>query len=206
MRTSPGPASKVHIIDDDAALRDSLVLLLQANGISSAEYESAENFLERLDDAQQGCVLLDVNMPGISGIELLSILKQRGFSLPCIVMTGSGQVPIAVKAMKAGAVDFIEKPFEHDILIQSIRHLMDEQDLKRGTDDEVSEKLARLTPRERDVMMGVAHGKQNKVIASELGISPRTVEIHRARVMAKLEAAGVADIVKFSLAAGLQKT
>jgi two-component system, LuxR family, response regulator FixJ len=204
MHNSPARASRVHIVDDDTALRDSLVLLFQANGISSIEYDSAESFLENLDAAGQGCVLIDVNMPGISGIELLSILRDRGFALPCIVMTGSGQVPVAVRAMKAGAVDFIEKPFEHDILIESIRHLMGEQDLKRGADDETSEKLARLTPRERDVMLGVARGKQNKVIAIELGISPRTVEIHRARVMAKLEAAGVADIVKFSLAAGLQ--
>ncbi len=201
MKNNPIAGSSVHIVDDDAALRDSLVMLFNAHGISTREHESAEKFLTVIDIAERGCALIDVNMPGMSGIELLAVLKAKGSLLSCIVMTGSGQVPIAVKAMKAGAVDFVEKPFEQDVLIESVKHF-----LENTVDEGVNEKLARLTPRERDVMIGIANGKQNKVIALDLGISPRTVEIHRAHVLAKLEAEGVADVVKFSLAAGLSVT
>ncbi len=192
----------VHIIDDDAALRDSLCMLFQASNFLPLEYRDGKSFLEHLPSLDQGCVLIDVNMPGISGIEVLAAIKAAGSTLPCIIMTGFGEVSLAVRAMKAGAVDFIEKPFESDILIEAVQNALNQ--LKTTNADNSSDhRLSRLTPRELDVMAGIARGHQNKVIAHQLGISPRTVEIHRARVMTKLEAPSVADIVKIALQSGL---
>ena len=195
-------ADTVHVVDDDLALRDSLSVLLGAHGFQVSTYENAEQFLKKLVQEASGCVLIDVNMPGMSGIDLLAELRGRGILLPCIVMTGAGQVSLAVKAMKTGAADFLEKPFETDILLESLRQAL-QRPVQPKRQEEVSEKLGRLTPREREVMLGMANGQQNKVIANTLGISPRTVEIHRARVMTKLEANSVADIVRFALALGV---
>jgi two-component system, LuxR family, response regulator FixJ len=189
----------VHVVDDDPALRDSLSILLQAHGFNVSTFESAEHFLGGKIPQENGCVLIDVNMPGMSGIDLLAEFRRRGFQLPCIVMTGAGQVQLAVKAMKAGAVDFLEKPFDVDILIESLREALQRPAQPKGQ-KAASEKLSRLTPREREVMMGMAGGQQNKAIANSLGISPRTVEIHRARVMTKLEANSLAEVVKLALA------
>jgi two-component system response regulator FixJ len=189
----------IHIIDDDAALRDSLAILFQAHNMASLQYENGEKFLSCLPAIKSGCALIDVNMPGLSGLEVLSTVMASPHPIPCIVMTGLGEVSVAVKAMKAGALDFIEKPCDGDMLIESIHHAMAALP-QAAFDGHAAEKLARLTPREHDVMQGVARGKQNKVIAQELGISPRTVEIHRARLMTKLEAGSAADIVRFALA------
>jgi two-component system, LuxR family, response regulator FixJ len=190
----------VHVVDDDAALRDSLSVLFAARGITVIAYNGAEAFLLALPNIRHGCALIDVNMPGMSGIELLGRIRTAGSSIPCIVMTGFGEVSLAVKAMKAGASDFMEKPFENDILFETISHVLAEQSQSEPLLDA---RIARLTAREREVMLGIAQGRQNKVIANDLGISPRTVEIHRARVMTKLEASSVADVVKIALAAGL---
>lgn len=198
MKTAITASDTIHVVDDDPALRDSLLVLLQAHDFDVILHESAEHFLSCADKTQGGCALIDVNMPGMSGIELLAELRARDFTLPCIVMTGAGQISIAVKAMKAGAADFIEKPFEPDILIESLREALMKHPQSLVQED-ATQKLSRLTPRERDVMMGIASGQQNKVIANTLGISPRTVEIHRARVMTKLEATSLADVVRLSL-------
>ncbi len=190
----------VHIVDDDAALRDSLTVLFAARGISVMTYIGAEAFLLALPNIRHGCALIDVNMPGMSGIELLARIRSAGSSIPCIVMTGFGEVSLAVKAMKAGAADFMEKPFEDDILFETISHVLAEQS---QSEPPLDKRVARLTAREREVMLAIAQGHQNKVIASDLGISPRTVEIHRARVMTKLEVSNVADLVKIAIGAGL---
>jgi two-component system, LuxR family, response regulator FixJ len=191
----------VHIVDDDQALRDSLAVLLRVRGVEATTYDRAETFLAALPSIQGGCALLDVNMPGMSGLELLGKIRSEGSSIPCIVMTGFGEISIAVKAMKAGAVDFLEKPFEDDILFESVLHALKKQ---IPADPTIDNRIVRLTRREREVMQGIARGDQNKVIAKDLGISPRTVEIHRARVMTKLEVSSVADIVKISLSSGLK--
>lgn len=198
MKTAIPTTDTIHVVDDDPALRDSLSVLLQAHDFEVVLHENAEQFLGCAGKIQAGCVLIDVNMPGMSGIDLLAELRVRGFKLPCIVMTGAGQVSLAVRAMKAGAADFVEKPFESNILIESLREALMKQP-QSGVQEEAAQKLSRLTPRERDVMIGIASGQQNKVIANTLGISPRTVEIHRARVMTKLEANSLADVVKLSL-------
>lgn len=190
----------VYIVDDDSALRDSLSLLFRARSFDVVTYENAAVFLQALPNVRGGCALIDVNMPGMSGIELLGAIRSAGISIPCIIMTGFGEISLAVKAMKAGATDFMEKPFEDDILFETVSHVLAAQTENEPSSDP---RLAKLTPRERDVMLGIANGQQNKVIANTLGISPRTVEIHRARVMTKLEVSSVADVVKFALSLGL---
>ncbi len=197
----PHLSSTVHIVDDDAALRDSLCLLFKASDMDAVSYQDGKSFLEKLPAITQGCALIDVNMPGLSGLEVLSAVKQAGSVLPCIIMTGFGEVALAVKAMKAGAADFLEKPFEDDILMEAVQNALEVP--AAANTHQSDPRLSRLTTRERDVMMGVVRGQQNKVIAQELGISPRTVEIHRARVMTKLEASSVADVVKIALQAGI---
>ena len=193
-------ARTVHIVDDDSALRDSLSVLFKAHSFDVMTYESAGVFLRALPNVPGGCALIDVNMPGMTGIELLGAIRTAGSSIPCIIMTGFGEISLAVSAMKAGATDFMEKPFEDDILFETVTHVFATQ---MGDGSSPDPRLAKLTARERDVMLGIARGHQNKMIAHTLGISPRTVEIHRARVMTKLEAASVADVVKFALNLGL---
>lgn len=193
-------AKTVYIVDDDSALRDSLSVLFKARSFDVMTYESAATFLDALPNVRAGCALIDVNMPGMSGIQLLGAIRSAGSVIPCIIMTGFGEISLAVKAMKAGATDFMEKPFEDDILFETVSHILTVQ---TGNEPSPDPRWAKLTPRERDVMLGIANGHQNKMIANTLGISPRTVEIHRARVMTKLEAASVADVVKFALNLGL---
>lgn len=195
----------VHLIDDDEAVRDSLSFLLTTAGMVSRTYESAVTFLEQLADAAPGCVVTDIRMPDMNGLELVRRLKERGATHPIIVITGHGDVPLAVEAMKAGVVDFLEKPFDDEALLGSIRAAL----AVGGKATQVSEErrrfeamLAALSPRETEVLRGVLAGKQNKVIAFELGISARTVEVYRANVMTKTSAGSLSELVRLALLAG----
>ncbi|HXY89502.1 MAG TPA: response regulator FixJ [Xanthobacteraceae bacterium] len=196
----------VHVIDDDEAVRDSLRFLLKAAKIDAETYESAPAFLAALPGLKGGCILTDVRMPQLSGIELLRRLKSMSVDLPVIVMTGHGDVSVAVEAMKEGAVDFIEKPFDDEVLLKAVRSALDRYGKEAKKDAEKSrirEKVGTLSQREREVLEGLIAGHPNKVIASDLKISPRTVEIYRAHVMTKMEAASLSDLVRMSLVAGL---
>lgn len=198
-------AELLHVIDDDDGLRDALAFLLKVNGVNAQFYESGDAFLAALPVAE-GCLLTDVRMPGITGLELVRELKSRGVELPVIVMTGHGDIPLAVEAMKAGVIDFIEKPFSDDVLLAAIQAAFErlnddvEPDAARVA---AESRLAQLSPRERDVLAGVVEGKLNKVIAYDLEISPRTVEIYRANLMSKTGARNVAELMRIALAAGL---
>ncbi len=203
MMTSP--EQTIHIIDDDKAMRDSLSFLLHSAGKASRSYTSAKAFLDSGIDDLDGCIITDVRMPDMNGLELLAELKARGTRAPIIIMTGHGDIPLAVEALKAGAADFLEKPFDDQIILQAIQKAMtsapdsESDTLKDGF---VAE-LATLSPREKDVLLGVVNGKPNKVIARELGISPRTVEVYRAHVMSKTGAHSLSDLVRMSIAVGL---
>ena len=195
----------VHVIDDDDGLREALTFLLEVNGIDARFYASADAFLEALPVAD-GCILTDIRMPGLSGLGLVRELERRGSVAPVIVMTGHGDVPLAVEAMKAGVVDFIEKPFDDVHLIGSIRNALAAHRKAEGPDalrKTAEGRLAQLSPRERDVLNGVVEGKLNKQIAFDLEISPRTVEIYRANLMTKTGARNVAELMRIALAAGL---
>jgi len=196
----------VHVIDDDEAMRNSLAFLLRAAKVEVQTYESALAFLENLAKIKPGCIVTDVRMPGMSGIDLLKRLRQLNSNMPVIVITGHGDVPLAVEAMKEGAVDFLEKPFDDDVLLAAIRAALAE----RATDIEqqahraaIYDKLAALSTRERQVLEGLVAGHPNKTIAFDLGISPRTVEIYRANVMTKMKAASLSDLVRIALVGGI---
>jgi two-component system response regulator FixJ len=201
-------AATIFIVDDDEAIRDSLQLLLRVAGFAQTDaYESSRRFLDAAKPQPGDCLLLDVRMPDMDGLELQAELNRRAIRLPVIVMTGHGDVPIAVRAMKAGAVDFIEKPFTDDLLIDSVRRALALSAETLRVSEEVSETLRRietLTAREREVLGGMVAGHPNKVIAHDLGISPRTVEIHRARVMEKMDARSLSALVRMALASGLE--
>jgi len=197
---------RVHVIDDDDALRQSLQFLLESASMKVAAYESAAAFLDALPGINSGCVITDVRMPGMSGLELLKRLQEMKVGLPVIVITGHGDVPLAVEAMKGGAVDFIEKPFDDEVLLASVRAALgrQEQASRRDTERaEIGERLAALSNRERQVLDGLVAGHPNKTIAYDLGISPRTVEIYRANVMTKMQAGSLSDLVRMALMAGL---
>lgn len=195
----------VHVIDDDDGLREALGFLLEVNGIDARFYASANAFLDALP-VEEGCILTDVRMPGLTGLELVRELHDRDAAFPVVVMTGHGDIPLAVEAMKAGVVDFIEKPFEDERLIGSLRSALtqlrtvSEPGAGRAA---AQSRLAQLSPRERDVLEGVVEGKLNKQIAFDLSISPRTVEIYRANLMTKTGARNVAELMRIALAAGL---
>jgi two-component system response regulator FixJ len=197
----------IFIVDDDEAVRDSLQLLLQAAGFPQiGAYGSSLQFLGAAAPQPGDCLLLDVRMPDMDGLEVQAELNRRAIRLPVIVMTGHGDVPIAVRAMKAGAADFIEKPFQDDVLIASVRRALALSAETTRVSEEVSETVRRLetlTAREREVLEGMVAGHPNKVIAHDLGISSRTVEIHRARVMDKMDARSLSVLVRMSLAAGV---
>lgn len=196
----------VHVIDDDEAIRDSLAFLLESAAIIVRTYESANTFLEHLPQDIRGCVITDVRMPGVSGIELLRQVKSMGLGLPVIVITGHGDVPLAVEAMKAGAVDFIEKPFDDEALLTTVRSALrqHEKDARREAErTEIHSRLAALSGRERQVLEGLVAGYPNKTIAFDLGISARTVEIYRANVMTKMQATSLSDLVRMALLAGM---
>lgn len=192
----------VFIVDDDPGIRDSLSLLLAASGYATKTYESATSFLASESPESVGCLIVDVQMPEMDGITLQKELVARHSPLQAIVMTGHGDIPIAVGAMKAGAVDFLEKPFEEEVLLSAVRRALERAGAAGGHAKEAREtgaKLALLTERERQVLDLIVAGKANKVIAHELSISPRTVEIHRARVMEKMDAGNLADLVRKTL-------
>lgn len=192
----------IHVIDDDAAMRDSLAFLLDVQGFEPRLHESAGAFLASQGTQAVDCIVTDMRMPDMSGLELVRKLKADGVTSPVIVMTGHGDIPLAVEAMKAGVVNFIEKPFADEILIVAIRDALSDgfvQDARQ----EAHQRLAALSPRERDVLAGVVAGKVNKVIAYELEISPRTVEIYRANLMSKTGARNISELMRIALAAGL---
>ena len=196
----------VHVIDDDDAMRDSLAFLLDVQGLKPQLYDSAAAFLKVLPEVTQGCVVTDIRMPGMTGLELVAKLKEDGVGLPVIVMTGHGDVPLAVEAMKAGVFDFIEKPFSDEALIGAVRAAIAHQEEAKTPDRarlDAERKLADLSPRERDVLTGVVAGKANKVIAYDLDISLRTVEIYRANLMSKTGARNMSELMRIALAAGL---
>jgi two-component system response regulator FixJ len=196
----------VYIVDDDEALRKSLAFLMKSARIQTQTYDSAVSFLAAKPGNMSGCVVTDVRMPGMSGIDLLRELKKIAVPLPVIVMTGHGDVTLAVEAMKLGAFDFIEKPFDDEALLASVRNALGrgQQEAKREAErSKAQERLDVLSPRERQVLDGLVAGHANKVIAFDLGISPRTVELYRANVMTKMEAASLSDLVRMALAAGI---
>ncbi|MFO7307009.1 MAG: response regulator FixJ [Pseudomonadota bacterium] len=196
------PEAVVHVVDDDLAVRQSLSFLLASEGLPVRLHESATAFLESAVNGNAGCIVTDVRMPGLDGIAFLQELKRRGSTLPVIVMTGHADVPLAIAAMKAGAVDFLEKPFDDDVFLAAVRTALDRnaEEARRAAEANVlNERLAALSERERQVLDGLVDGKPNKVIAYELGISPRTVEIYRANVMAKMQATSLSQLVRMVL-------
>ena len=202
----PSDKAIVHVIDDDAAVRDSLAFLLGTAGIDVQTYESAVAFLDAAPKLELGCIITDVRMPELSGVDLLRRLRELNFGVPVIVITGHGDVPLAVEAMKIGAVDFLEKPFDDEVLLASVRSALNrlDRDHKRQAErGEIEGRLATLSNRERDVLEGLVAGHANKQIAYDLGISPRTIEIYRANLMTKMEAASLSDLVRMALIAGI---
>ncbi len=196
----------VHVIDDDEAVRQSLEFLLRTSGMTARTYDSASSFLNALPAIEGGCVITDVRMPDITGIELLKRLGEMQIALPVIVITGHGDVPLAVEAMKYGAVDFLEKPYDDELLLGSVRAALDRAHQNAARDArraEVEARLSALTNREREVLEGLVAGKPNKIIAFDLAISPRTVEIYRANVMTKMGAASLSDLVRMALVSGV---
>jgi two-component system, LuxR family, response regulator FixJ len=198
----------VYVIDDDPAMRDSLDFLLGAAGFSVRVFESAVSFLDALPSLGFGCIVSDVRMPDVDGIDLLHRLKTGGRKLPIVIMTGHGDIPLAVEAIKLGAIDFLEKPFEDDRLIGMIRvalthHVNDQQG--KAVADELAARIATLSARERQVLDGLVAGLSNKLIAREYGISPRTIEVYRANVMTKMQAGSVSELVRLAMRGGLLK-
>jgi two-component system response regulator FixJ len=199
-------ASLVHVIDDDEAIRDSLAFLLATVGLEVRAYDSATAFLAALPDIGAGCIVTDVRMPGISGVDLRRRLRELGIRMPVVVMTGHGDVQLAVEAMKIGARDFIEKPFDDETLLGAVRAALDDGERQAQHDaerDALLERLSSLSNRERDVLQGLVAGKPNKIVAFDLGISPRSVEIYRANVMTKMNAGSLSKLVRMALVAGI---
>ena len=194
----------VHLIDDDEAVRQALAFLLATAGHAVRVYESAEAFLAAAGSAQPGCVVSDVRMPGMDGITLQRRLKEIGIGLPVVIMTGHADVPLAVEAMKAGAIDFIEKPFDDEVLLSAIRLALSRRDETARRDAEMSQirvRIGSLSERERQVLDGLVAGHPNKTIAYDLQLSPRTVEVHRANLMIKMGANSLSDLVRMALVA-----
>ena len=194
----------VHLVDDDEAVRRSAGFMLKTSGYWVHAYESGVELLKAARDLSPGCILLDIRMPGLDGLEVQQALHDKGISLPVIIMTGHGDVSLAVRAMKAGAVDFIEKPFEKATLLSSLDEGFRRLQHKEVTGDrrkDAEVRLQALTPRERDVLDGLAQGLPNKTIAYDLGISPRTVEIHRANMMAKLGVRSFSEALRIAFGA-----
>ena len=194
----------VHLIDDDDDVRRAVAFLLGTAGMAVRVHESALAFLNQLEKLQPGCVLTDIRMPGMDGLELQRRLRDMGNTMPVVVMTGHGDIPLAVTAMKLGAVDFIEKPFDDEVLVSAIRNSLghflksDQATLEKAS---IVSKIDKLTDREKEVMDGLVAGHANKTIAYDLSLSPRTVEVHRANVMIKMEADSLSHLVKMAILA-----
>jgi two-component system response regulator FixJ len=203
------PAERVvHVIDDDEEVRQSLAFLLSSAGLAVRVHDSAVAFLKVLPEIQDGCVVTDIRMPQMDGLELQRRLREAKAALPVIVMTGHGDVSLAVEAMKAGAVDFIEKPFDDEVLLSAVRSAL-ERRARDSTRDAraaaIKERILRLSEREREVLERLVVGKANKAIAYELGISPRTVEVYRANVMTKMQAESLSHLVRMALAEDVER-
>jgi FixJ family two-component response regulator len=196
------PAPTVYIVDDDEGARNSLRFLLKSVGLAGATFASAQEFLASYSPEQPGCLVLDVRMPGMSGLELQQELNRRGAVIPVVFVTGHGDVPMAVEAIQQGAFDFVQKPYREQELLDRIQRALVKDKANRATLDErdrIRARLASLTPREREVMALMTRGKPNKVMAAELGLSQRTVEIHRAHVMEKSGARSIAQLIRMAL-------
>jgi len=195
----------VFVVDDDQAMRSSLQWLIESMGMRVETYDSAQAFLDAYYPGRAGCLLLDVRMPGMSGLELQAYLAKREHRIPVIIITGHGDVAMAVKAMKNGAVDFIEKPFDDEALVVSIRNALQHDEKQRALRSQradIAARMVELTPREHEVMTMVTDGRSNKEIATSLGVSAKTVEVHRARVMDKMRADSLAELVRMVMMAG----
>jgi two-component system, LuxR family, response regulator FixJ len=193
------------IVDDDADVRDSLRALLESSGFAVRDYDSAAAVLSDADIGKALCLIADIRMPGMDGLQLQEELNRRKVTVPVIVVTGHGDVPLAVRAMKAGAIDFLEKPFDEELLLAAVRRAKAAAEQSRSENqagEEAVRLIGNLTPRERDVLTHLVAGRPNKLIAYELSISPRTVEIHRAHVMDKMNARSLSDLIRTALAAG----
>ncbi len=200
------PEPVIYVIDDDDAVRQSLEFLLRTAGITVRGFESAKAFLDVLPQMRSGCIITDIRMPDINGIDLLRRVKEHDVNIPVIVITGHGDISLAVEAMKIGAADFLEKPFDDDQLLAAVRATLSENAdaAKRNADlAQVHDKLAALSNRERQVLEGLVAGNANKTIAFDLGISPRTVEIYRANLMTKMAANSLSDLVRMAMVAGI---
>lgn len=203
MTMQTAPNETVFVVDDEPAVRDSLQMLLGTYGFAVETFPSATAFLDRADAQRPGCLVADVRMPGMTGIELQRELARRGNSMPVIVITGHGDVPMAVDALKAGALDFLEKPLNDELLVRSIRTALDRDQRSRAQSLELSrltERVERLTGREREVMLLIVDGFANNAVADKLGISARTVEHYRANIMQKMEATSFAELVRMAIA------
>jgi two-component system response regulator FixJ len=197
----------VFVVDDDEAVRSSTKLLLKSVGLPAVTFASAQEFLDNYDPLQPGCVVLDVRMPLMSGLELQQLLNIRGAIIPVIFITGHGDIPMAVEAMQHGAFDFLQKPFRDQELLDRVQRALTRDTENRARlrhTDRIRERLASLSPREREVLELVTQGKANKMVAGDLGVSQRTVEIHRAHVMQKMEAGSLAELVRMMMAVARQ--
>ena len=193
----------VHIVDDDRAVRDAVRLLLSTEGFSAQSHVSAPAFLDAVQSGSTGCIVADVRMPEMSGLDLIDEVKARNLPLPIIIITGHGDIPLAVEAMKRGAIDFLEKPFDNETLIELVERGLSHghiAQLRHTEEKEAAKRILTLTKREREILEKLAEGRSNKVIAHELGISVRTAEVHRANVMTKMRARNLAELVRMALA------
>jgi len=199
----------VHVVDDDEAVRRSLAMLLASNGLITKTYANAETVLSAALEPEglaRGCVILDVRMPGMDGISLIGALQREGVTLPVLVVTGHGDIPLAVRAMRAGALDFIEKPYSEDRILGAVEAALESLrlvDQQRVLLAQAQARVGALSPRESEVLAALVAGKANKMIGFELGISPRTVEVHRAKLMEKLRVRSLSEVVRIGLAAGI---
>jgi two-component system, LuxR family, response regulator FixJ len=194
--------SIVHIVDDDAPMRESVAFLLSVEDIQTRTYESASALLDRRAELEPGCIITDIRMPGMNGLELIQELKRLGVPHPVIVLTGHADVSLAVQAMKAGVVDFLEKPFDDEALLRVVRMTLSQSGTeasRKREQAEIAERVSQLTAREHDVFQAIVGGDSNKAAAIRLGISPRTVEIYRANVMTKMHANSLSELVRMAL-------